>query len=381
MYGLVLEGGGAKGAYHIGSYFALKELGFEFEAVVGTSIGAINGAMIVMNEPDKCANLWKSMSFQDFSTDDSDTTNAIVALMSENTQDGKFSFEKFKGIKETLSSRGIPVDPLRQLVTTYIDEEKVRNSKIKFGLTTLNLTDKKGEELFIDEIEEGKLHNYIIGSCYLPIFKLEPLDGKYYLDGGFFNKIPYNMVQRLGLTPVIVRVNPSNLRDIAFPDDAIVISPSKKYTTSMDFDPKKADEIMRIGYFDTYKKLNGLFGDKYYINPFDEEMAFEILQNMYFDRLDEILISGKYKNTSKYRVFFEEIIPGLAKELGLKSGYNYVDLVVAMIERDAQKYNIDFLRIYNVDELLNEIMSKEPIINREIEVGTINKLVKKMIKQ
>ncbi|RVU55577.1 patatin-like phospholipase family protein [Anaerosphaera multitolerans] len=59
MYGLVLEGGGAKGAYQIGAYFALKELGYEFEAVVGTSIGSINGALIVMGEADKALKLWK----------------------------------------------------------------------------------------------------------------------------------------------------------------------------------------------------------------------------------------------------------------------------------------------------------------------------------
>ena len=44
MIGLVLEGGGAKGAYHIGAYRALSELGIQIDGVVGTSIGAINAA-------------------------------------------------------------------------------------------------------------------------------------------------------------------------------------------------------------------------------------------------------------------------------------------------------------------------------------------------
>ena len=47
-YGLALEGGGAKGAYQIGAWKALREAGIRFSAVSGTSVGALNGAMIVM---------------------------------------------------------------------------------------------------------------------------------------------------------------------------------------------------------------------------------------------------------------------------------------------------------------------------------------------
>ena len=47
MKGLVLEGGGTKGAYQLGAYKALKELGMEFDGIVGTSIGALNAAFII----------------------------------------------------------------------------------------------------------------------------------------------------------------------------------------------------------------------------------------------------------------------------------------------------------------------------------------------
>ncbi len=45
MYGLVLEGGGAKGAYHIGAYKAILEEGIEIGGVAGTSVGALNGGL------------------------------------------------------------------------------------------------------------------------------------------------------------------------------------------------------------------------------------------------------------------------------------------------------------------------------------------------
>lgn len=44
--GLVLGGGGSRGAYELGVWKALRELGIEIQVVVGTSIGAINGALV-----------------------------------------------------------------------------------------------------------------------------------------------------------------------------------------------------------------------------------------------------------------------------------------------------------------------------------------------
>lgn len=49
-YALALEGGGAKGAYQIGAWKALREAGVKIDAVAGTSVGALNGSLIVMGD-------------------------------------------------------------------------------------------------------------------------------------------------------------------------------------------------------------------------------------------------------------------------------------------------------------------------------------------
>ena len=46
-YGLVLAGGGTKGAYQVGVWKALKELDINVKAIAGTSIGALNGALFL----------------------------------------------------------------------------------------------------------------------------------------------------------------------------------------------------------------------------------------------------------------------------------------------------------------------------------------------
>ena len=52
---LVLSGGGSRGAYEIGAWQALRELGVRLDAVYGTSIGAINAALVAQVRP-----LWEA---------------------------------------------------------------------------------------------------------------------------------------------------------------------------------------------------------------------------------------------------------------------------------------------------------------------------------
>nr|WP_322630916.1 patatin-like phospholipase family protein [Peptoniphilus coxii] len=62
-YGLVLEGGGAKGSYQLGAYMAVQEMKPDIRLVVGTSIGALNGAFIVQGNTDELARIWSKISF------------------------------------------------------------------------------------------------------------------------------------------------------------------------------------------------------------------------------------------------------------------------------------------------------------------------------
>ena len=64
-YGLVLAGGGTKGAYEVGAWKALKELNINITAIVGTSIGAINGALFLQDNYEKIIELYDNIKFED----------------------------------------------------------------------------------------------------------------------------------------------------------------------------------------------------------------------------------------------------------------------------------------------------------------------------
>lgn len=92
-YGLVLEGGGSKGAYQVGAYLALVEMGFEFDVIVGTSIGAFNGAMFAQGDVYECFKAWRNMEMKNFETELRDAENDDV----------------FSKIKDKLTSMDIKV--------------------------------------------------------------------------------------------------------------------------------------------------------------------------------------------------------------------------------------------------------------------------------
>ena len=64
MKALVLSGGGSKGAYQIGVWKALKKLHIKFDIVTGTSVGALNGALITQKSYRKAIKLWKKLNLK-----------------------------------------------------------------------------------------------------------------------------------------------------------------------------------------------------------------------------------------------------------------------------------------------------------------------------
>ena len=148
MKGLVLEGGGAKGAYHAGAILALSENNIYFDAVVGTSIGSINAAFYALGDYKMLKDLW---------------VNTTCAELFDIPEDVMRSFKNLKFSKDTLKSSvkvlekitmnlGIDTTNIKRVLSENIDEDKLRNSSVDFGLATYNLSDLKPVQLFIDDI-------------------------------------------------------------------------------------------------------------------------------------------------------------------------------------------------------------------------------------
>ena len=259
MVGLALEGGGAKGDYQIGAYVALKKHIKNIDMIVGTSIGSINAALLVQGDVKKAIDLWTNVDASVFGID--------LKIVDELKKD--FSIKNVKSglkeIKKILNNKGIDTKGLKKLIDDNIDEDRVRNSKIKFGLVTIRLSDLKPLELTIDQIPKGKLKEFLLASCYLPIFKNEKIiDNKYYLDGGFYNNLPISILENQGCDKIYaIRLN-SLGRIKKYHSDVTEIKPNKSTGPVILFNKSDVSSNVKMGYFDALKEMGYVLGKTYY---------------------------------------------------------------------------------------------------------------------
>ena len=377
MYGLVLEGGGAKGAYHIGAYKAIKDMNIEIGGVAGTSVGALNGAAIAQDDFEKAYELWYNMCYSKvMNADDIEMKKLKKGKLTK--EDIKSLSERIKGI---ITEKGIDVTPLKDLLCELIDEDKIRNSGKDFGIVTVSLTDLKPLELYIEDIPEGKLVEYLLASAYFPAFKKEKINGKMYIDGGIYNNLPINLLSDKGYKDIIaIRTHgPGRLKKNDNSGlNIIYISPNDDLGKTLDFDGEVARKNLKLGYYDGLKALKGLKGYKYYIeSKKDENYFIDIFLNTEENKIIEIGEILGIEDIPYRRALFEYIIPRISDALGLKKENTYGEIAIGFLEELAIIYNIERFKVYDYDDFLN-IVEKEHR-NRELEVENIfHKIVNKV---
>lgn len=248
--GIALEGGGAKGAYQIGVLRAVKELNIKYDLVVGTSIGALNGTSFILGDYEKSTSLWNNINF---------------SLNNSSTNNSSDMFEMFyKNINEFekcyLNSDGIDPEPYIEFFKDIVHEEFIRSSTIEFGITTYCLSDRKPLKLYIDDIPEGYLHEFIFASCNLPVFKPKKILGKYYLDGSLVNRLPVDMAVEKDCDIVIaVRLRPEKFDYTQYKHIKIIdIAPNEVLGNTLEANPERIAWMMNKGYRDAKNILKSV---------------------------------------------------------------------------------------------------------------------------
>ncbi|NLN14082.1 MAG: patatin-like phospholipase family protein [Tissierellia bacterium] len=366
MIGLVLEGGGARGSYHMGVYKAILEEGIEINGITGTSIGGLNAAMIVQGDFDICCKLWENISYSMIVDLKEEEVDRLYRLNFNN--DIRTLIEKLKII---ISEGGLDITPLRELIDRYIDEDRIRSSPMDFGLVTVNLTDRKVQELFKEDIPYGQLKDYLLATAYLPVFKHEKLGGKLYLDGAFYDNLPFRMLKNKGYDKLIlVRTNALGLTRRIDRDDEniIIISPSDDIGGTYSFEPDICKRNMELGYYDALRVFRRLKGRRYYIMPKgDKDYYFNLLSNMDEGRIEDIrkllhISDGKRGK----RLLFEIIIPKLGSLLGLNKDFDYEDLLIALLDIKAEELGIERFKVYSFEELLGLVINTKPPVKPKV---------------
>lgn len=343
-YGLVLEGGGAKGSFQIGAWKALKEAGVRIKGIAGVSVGALNGALICMDDLKNAERIWREISY------------STVMEVNDDLRET---------VKRVVQDRGFDITPLKKLLRETIDEKKIREADCELFVTTYSISDLKLLNVDVKTMPEGEIEDILLASSYLPVFKTEKLGGKLYADGGGFNNVPLDVLVDKGYKDIIViRIYGIGLdreRKVKIPEDTHVyhIAPLEELGGILEFEKKRSRKNMVLGYLEAERLLYGLAGRRYYIYApnkepyyFDKMMTELELLKLY---LEAELKEEELEVLNGYRFYTEKVFPALAKKLRLKEGWDYRDLYVMVLEELALKLKIFRYRVYTAEELVKEI--------------------------
>lgn len=342
-YGLVFDGGGARGAYQIGAWKALEEAGVKINAVAGTSVGALNGALVCMGSVEQAEHIWEEMTF-------SNVMDVEDELM-ERLFQGEIPLRVLiKEMWQKVTDGGIDITPLRKLIHEVIDEERIRACGKEFCILTFSVTDFRELDLSIEEIEEGLLEDFLMASAYLLGFKNEPLHGKTYIDGGVINNVPTNSLLKRGYKDIIqVRIfGPGRVPRAVIPEEGseYEVIPRVSLGSILEFSGKRSRQNMKIGYFDAKRMLYGLAGSIYYIEQTHEECYYvEIMKNI-----------GELEK-AEYRF-----------KLKLPLNCADAELFLAMLEASAKLMRIQKYNVYTVDALWDKVCERYELL---METGRI----------
>lgn len=371
MKGLVLEGGGTKGAYQIGAYRALRELGIEFKGVAGTSIGALNGAYIVQDDIDIMEEIWTKYDYTHFMNIDEDTYHTI--------KDIDFTAKNMNMvislINKARKNEGIDISPFRSLLENTLNEDAIRNSKKDFGLVTV-MWDRKiiPNPMFLEDIPQGRIIDYLIASASLPIFKLDKLDDKLFLDGMFHNNIPVDLLREKGYEDIVVirliddifgKFSLNHHQDI----NMKVIVPSEYLGGSLNIDPDNVSKNIKLGYLDAMKTFDRYEGIKYYFNAeykYDEDYCFNKFVNLNKDTIENLCKVLNIKREPSRRTLLEVIIPKLGENLSLQKEFSYKDLFYSIYEKKLEDNNINRVKLYDFNKVVEVVNTN---INSNVNWG------------
>ena len=254
---LVLSGGGSRGAYQIGVWEALNELDVTIDMVFGTSVGSINGAMVVQGDLELSRKLWHQME-----------TDMIFDI--ETT--GLPSDDIRAYAKEIVVRGGAGTSGLGRLLREYIDEDKVRKAAADYGLVTVEFPSLEGHFLYKSDIPYGRLVDYIMASasCF-PAAQKYVIGDREFIDGGYRDNLPVEMALNRGATSIIAVdlhaagiVRHSAVRKAKeVPDGFHMIESPLELGNFLIFDKLNTGRIMRLGYLDTMREFGVYEGERY----------------------------------------------------------------------------------------------------------------------
>ncbi len=262
VYGLVLAGGGGKGAYQAGVFKALWECGLfdRILGIAGSSVGALNMCLFSQEDTELSEEIWKQIRSDQFIRPD----------------------VKYLDFKEGIFGR----EGLLELMDRYIDYDRVSESDMSL-YATVSRYDERGtgipaaEYFRLNGMNKKMIQDILLASSALPAIYAPVKIGKFlYRDGGITDNLPIEPLYRKGIRNfIVIPLSPATkISYDEYPDaEFLVIKPGRSLgddlTGTLDFTSYGAKIRMKLGYEDAVRTLTYLHSPESGQPGFEEQLT------------------------------------------------------------------------------------------------------------
>lgn len=363
---VVLSGGGARGAYQVGVWKALRKLHYQYNIVTGTSVGALNGMMMVQRDYFKCLKIWEKMDFDQLFTEK--FPKKINGLFGKAEIYKKYASQFFK-------HGGMNTSRFEQLVYKVYRPFRFFHSSIDFGIVTYNFTALKSVEIRKQEMNDTTAPLYVIASasCF-PAFPMKQIDGEKYIDGGYTDNIPINLAISLGATEIIAvdlnaigrkrKVNTEHVK-------ITTIEPRNQIASFLVFEKELSQKAIRYGYNDTMKTFHKLEGNIFTFYPRELEKQYSKIETLLHEFLVEKLFTYKQKiEEQRLRL---SIFHKLLEDQSVKQRQQ---VFLEIIELIGKNLKLDDSKVYRMRVFSKEIKKSLEKMN-DIKLDHVVEIIKK----
>jgi len=290
--GLVLAGGGGKGAYHIGVWKALRETGLDqfVTSVSGTSVGGLNAALFLQGDYEQAEEIWKNISVEKILTPKSFS----------------YPLQENDGMVYAFLRTG-----LLEIMDQHLDMSVFDNSNRNCYITCVRTLFQKDNDSYLEMLSRGdgtkEFKKYINGKAIyfnmrsfsyedrkkillatsaIPfLFPKEKIGDYYYMDGSMVDNLPVEPLYRLEKCEIIVVVhlglNYGYIEYKKFPDARILeIRPKHDlggvFAGTLDFKAENAIQRIQQGYDDTIELFQEI--EKSYRREKDSLLQWKTMQ-------------------------------------------------------------------------------------------------------
>lgn len=340
---IVLSGGGSKGAYQAGVWKALRRLHYHYKIVTGTSVGALNGALMVQRDYKKCLRMWENMDFEKIFVDP--FPKKIEGIS------GKANVYK-RYASSFIKNGGINTSRFEQMVLKMFSSFRFFRSSVDYGLVVYNFTTKKPLEITKAEMTEKTAPLYIIGSasCF-PAFPMKKIEGNQYIDGGYSDNMPINLAIALGATEIVAvdlhavgkkkKVTNTNVK-------ITMIEPRNQIVSFLVFQKELSRKAICYGYNDTMKAFHKLEGNIYTFRLGELKKQYQKMELPLKIALEKRLKNRKQFVEEKLlkRSIFHKLLEGEKRE----------QLFYEIIELIGKSLKIDDSKVYRMREFSREAL-------------------------